>query len=373
MIEVKVELGERSYPIAIGTRILSDSAWWDAYCRGPIVALVTCPSLHFLYGERVAAQLRTMGKRVVEVLVADNESDKSMATLSRIHDALIEGRCDRRTTLVALGGGVIGDIAGFAAATYQRGIALVLVPTTLLAQVDASVGGKNAVNHRRGKNLIGTFHQPRAVLCDVGTLASLTEREYRSGLAEVIKHGAIADARFFAWLEEHIDALAARSPDTLIEAVRRSCVIKAAVVGADEREVARRAILNFGHTFGHAIEAGVGYGTWSHGEAVSAGMVQAADLSVRVGRLAGHDAARIRDLLARAGLPVAAPDLGEPAWRQLMALDKKSVDGELRFVLLDAIGSAYVRAVPAPLVAQTLAATVPGTRPDIAPRADAIS
>ena len=259
-------------------------------------------------------------------------------------DQLLAAGCGRDTVIVALGGGVIGDLAGFAAAVYQRGIPFIQVPTTLLAQVDSSVGGKTAINHPRGKNMVGAFHQPLAVIADIATLESLPARELRAGLAEVIKHALILDRAFAYWLDENLEALLARDRDALAYAVRRSCELKAQVVAEDERETGLRAILNFGHTFGHAIESGVGYGRWLHGEAVSAGMVMAAELSVRAGLLARADAARVRELLERAGLPVVGPALSPERILELMQVDKKAAGGRLRFVLLERLGSAVIRA-----------------------------
>jgi 3-dehydroquinate synthase len=284
------------------------------------------------------------GARVTEIVVPDGEQAKGWETLQRVFDALLAARCGRDTLLVALGGGVVGDLAGFAAAVYQRGIDFVQVPTTLLAHVDSSVGGKTAINHPRGKNMIGAFHQPRAVIADLATLDSLPERELRAGIAEVIKHGLALDADFFQWLEQNIDKLLARDRGALAHAVRRSCELKAAIVAADEREAGARALLNLGHTFGHAIEAGTGYGTWLHGEAVAAGMVMAAELSLRLGSIDGKDVLRIRQLVSRAGLPVKAPPLRPEELVALMSVDKKAAKGVTRFVVLDRIGAARLRA-----------------------------
>jgi 3-dehydroquinate synthase len=275
-------------------------------------------------------------------------------------DTLLERRCGRDTTLVALGGGVVGDLAGFAAAVYQRGMPYIQVPTTLLAQVDSSVGGKTAINHARGKNMIGAFHQPRLVLADMDTLATLPARELRAGLAEVIKHGFIRDADFVGWLEAYIDDLLALDRDALAHAVARSVEIKSEIVARDEREEGERALLNFGHTFGHAIETGLGYGEWLHGEAVAAGMAMAAELSRRLGILTGADVERLRALLERAGLPADAPALAPRRFLELMSVDKKAKDGRLRFILLERVGAACVRAdVPQATLEETLASLVP--------------
>jgi 3-dehydroquinate synthase len=283
MQTLSVALGERSYPIHVGGGLLDRADLIAPFLVHKKVAVVTNPTVAPLYLERVAGVLANEGVEVVRIIVPDGEEHKDWRTLNGIFDALLEQRCARDTTLIALGGGVIGDLAGFAAATYQRGVPFVQMPTTLLAQVDSSVGGKTAINHPLGKNMIGAFHQPQLVVADMRTLETLPERELRSGLAEVIKHGLIRDAAFFGWIEAHLDRLLGRDPDALEHAVVRSIAIKAEIVGRDEREGGLRALLNFGHTFGHAIETGLGYGAWLHGEAVAAGMVMAADLSRQLG------------------------------------------------------------------------------------------
>ncbi|HUG79086.1 MAG TPA: 3-dehydroquinate synthase [Burkholderiales bacterium] len=356
MESLGVALGERSYPIHIGTGILDDAALYAPYV-GPNAAVVTNEIVAPLYLARVRTALESAGAAVVPVVVGDGERAKCWQTLERVFDEMLAARCGRDTLVVALGGGVVGDLAGFAAAVYQRGVSFVQVPTTLLAQVDSSVGGKTAINHARGKNMIGAFHQPRAVISDVATLDTLPDRELRAGLAEVIKHALALDLRFVEWLEANVDALLARDRAALTHAVRRCCELKAAIVAADERESGPRALLNLGHTFGHAIEAGTGYGAWLHGEAVAAGIVMAAELSCRVGSIDAQDAARVRKLVARAGLPVAGPALSAEQLVQLMALDKKSVGGRMRFVLLESIGRAALRGdVTAHLVLQSIAA-----------------
>ena len=356
METVSVALGSRSYPIHIGSALIARSELYAPHV-GPAAAVISNSVVAPLYLAPVRAALERAGARVTEIVVEDGERAKGWATLDRLFDALLAARLGRDATLVALGGGVVGDLAGFAAAVYQRGVRFVQVPTTLLAQVDSSVGGKTAINHARGKNMIGAFHQPLAVISDVTTLDSLPARELRSGLSEVIKHGAALDAAFFAWLEQHVERLVAREPSALVYAVRRSCELKAAMVTEDERETGRRALLNLGHTFGHAIETATGFGPWLHGEAVAAGMAMAADLSVRAGRLARADAQRISDLISRAGLPTRPPQLARERWQELIALDKKSAAGRVRFVLLDAIGRASLRAdVDARLVDETIAA-----------------
>ena len=343
MQPLSVTLGDRSYPIHIGTGLLGDARMYAPYVASKSVAVVTNKIIAPLSLERLQLALEQAGGRVVPILIEDGEQAKGWPTLDRVIDALLAARCDRDSVVVALGGGVVGDLAGFAAAVYQRGIALVQVPTTLLAQVDSSVGGKTAINHARGKNMVGAFHQPLAVIADVATLDTLPDRELRAGIAEVVKHGFILDLQFVVWLEANMDKLLARDRAALGYAVRRSCELKAQVVAADERETGLRAILNFGHTFGHAIETGVGYGEWLHGEAVATGMVMAAELSARAGTLRGEDAARVKALIARAGLPVRGPQLSVEKYLELMQVDKKAAGGRIRFVLLDGIGRAVLR------------------------------
>ncbi len=310
MESLRVALGERSYPIHIGTGILDATALYAPHLPAGSAAVVTNEVVAPLYLPRVKKALEAANARVIEVVLDDGEQAKRWTSLERVFDALLAARCGRDTLIVALGGGVIGDLAGFAAAIYQRGVALLQVPTTLLAQVDSSVGGKTAINHVQGKNMLGAFHQPRAVITDVATLDTLPERELRAGLAEVIKHALALDLRLVEWLEKSIDELLARERSALVYAVRRCCELKAGVVAADERESGVRSLLNFGHTFGHAIEAGTGYGTWLHGEAIAAGMVMATELSARAGLLAASDVQRVRSLLGRAGLPITGPALG---------------------------------------------------------------
>jgi 3-dehydroquinate synthase len=340
MESLRVALGERSYPIHIGAGILDVTELYAAHLNGGRAAVVTNDIVARLYLDPVEAALERAGARVLRVTVPDGEPAKSWESVDRVCDALVAGGCGRDALVVALGGGVVGDLAGFVAAVYQRGVPFLQVPTTLLAQVDSSVGGKTAINHARGKNMIGAFHQPRAVIADVATLGSLPDRELRAGIAEVIKHGAALDAAFFAWLERDMEKLLARDPEALVHAVRRSCELKADVVARDERESGVRALLNFGHTFGHAIEAGAGYGKWLHGEAVAAGMVMAAELSQREGLIGAPDVRRLRDLIQRAGLPTSGPAIAPDAMHALMAVDKKASKGTVRFVLLEAIGQA---------------------------------
>ncbi|MCL4758689.1 MAG: 3-dehydroquinate synthase [Rhodocyclaceae bacterium] len=342
MHTLTVSLAERSYPIHIGAGLLDDGRYFSSVLRSRRVMIVTNSVVAPLYLERVLRALQTEGVRADAVVMPDGEAHKDWSTLMTVYDGLLEKRCDRTTALVALGGGVVGDMGGFAAATYQRGIPFVQVPTTLLAQVDSSVGGKTAINHPLGKNMIGAFHQPRMVLADVSTLDTLPDRELRAGLAEVIKYGLIRDPEFFDWIESCLDQILARDPATLIEAISRSCRNKADVVAADETEQGERALLNLGHTFGHAIETGLGYGVWLHGEAVAAGTLMAAELSRRLGWLADAELERIEHVFRRAGLPVHGPDLPTSAYLALMAHDKKVEDGALRLVLLRGIGRAVI-------------------------------
>jgi 3-dehydroquinate synthase len=341
---VTVELGARSYPIHIGSGLLRQAQLVCAHLPQPRAAIVTNDVVGPLYLDRLRRTLETAGVQTLPIAVPDGEAHKDQANLNRILDALLENRCERSTTLIALGGGVVGDLTGFAAAIYLRGVPFIQVPTTLLAQVDSSVGGKTGINHSLGKNMIGAFYQPRLVLADTDTLATLPPRELAAGLAEVIKYGLILDRPFFDWLEASIERLNARDEQALTYAIRRSCEIKAAVVAGDERETAARALLNLGHTFGHAIEAGLSYGTWLHGEAVAAGTVLAARLSQAMGLLLPADVARVTTLLQRARLPVTAPDLGVDQYLHLMGMDKKVEGGRLRLVLLRSIGEAYVTA-----------------------------
>jgi 3-dehydroquinate synthase len=355
MRTLSVALAERSYPIHVGSGLIDRAELVLPFLERKKVAIVTNTTVAPLFLERVGDALAKAGIEVVRIVVEDGEEHKDWNTLNSIFDALIAERCGRDTTLIALGGGVVGDLAGFAAATYQRGVPYIQLPTTLLAQVDSSVGGKTAINHRLGKNMIGAFHQPRLVIADMNTLDTLPDRELRAGLAEVIKHGLIRDAEFFGWLEGNIERLLARDSDALGHAVLRSIAIKAEVVSRDEREAGDRAVLNFGHTFGHAIETGLGYGAWLHGEAVAAGMVMAADLSRRLGYLSNSDIGRVCAILERAGLPTAAKGLAPERMQQLMSVDKKSKEGRVRFVLLERLGSAVVRAdIPSTTVSETL-------------------
>ena len=332
---IKVELGERSYPIHIGSGLLGDFDLGE-HLAGDDCLIVSNETVAPLYLEKLKASLP--GCAVSAIELPDGEAFKTVETAQLVIDKLVDMSANRDITVIALGGGVVGDIAGFAAACYMRGVAFIQVPTTLLAQVDSSVGGKTGVNHPQGKNLIGAFHQPQVVLIDTDTLQTLPERELRAGLAEVIKHGSIADAEFFAWLESNMEALLALDPGGIAHAVERSCEIKAQVVAEDERESGRRAILNFGHTFGHAIEHCLGYGEWLHGEAVAAGMVMAAQLS----GIDTDEQGRLRSLIETAGLPVEPPAVGVQAMRDAMSIDKKILGKSLRFVLLDHLGAARV-------------------------------
>ncbi len=341
---VHIALGARSYDIVIGRGLLCDPGRWPALPIGKAVVLVTNRTVRPLHAASIEAALQRLGRRTLVVELPDGEAHKTWDSVDLIVSRMLEASLDRKAVVFALGGGVVGDVAGFAAACYMRGVPCVQVPTTLLAQVDSSVGGKTAINHPLGKNMVGAFHQPSAVLCDLETLDTLPDREYRAGLAEVIKYGPIADAAFLEWLEGHIDALVARDPAALRHAVRRSCEIKADVVSRDEREADVRAVLNFGHTFGHAIESQTSY-AWLHGEAVAAGMVLALTLSARLGLVPQAFADRVRRLIGRAGLPVTAPSMPWSAWRAWMRVDKKADDGAIRYVLVDGPGRAVVRGV----------------------------
>lgn len=355
---LQVDLGDRSYPISIGQNLLSDPSLVTKHIGGKQVAVVTNTTVGPLYLDRLVEILKGAGKQVTAIVLPDGEEEKNWASLMRVFDALLEQKCDRKTTLIALGGGVIGDLTGFAAATYMRGVPFIQVPTTLLAQVDSSVGGKTGINHPLGKNMIGAFYQPQAVIADTTTLNTLPDRELSAGLAEVIKHGAIIDPAFFDWIESNIGRLLGRDPAALAYAVQRSCEIKADVVRQDEREGGLRAILNFGHTFGHAIEAGLGYGEWLHGEAVGCGMVMAADLSHRLGFIDAAARERLVALVKAARLPVVAPDLGIERWLELMQVDKKNEGGQIKFILLKPLGTSVIMSVPHEPLAATLKACV---------------
>lgn len=341
MITLQVDLAERSYPIYIGDGLLGLSELVEPHVVGSQVMVVTNETVAPLYLERTLQSLSRF--ECDQVILPDGEAYKDLHHLNLIYDALLSRRHGRQTTLVALGGGVVGDMAGFAAASYQRGVNFIQIPTTLLAQVDSSVGGKTGVNHALGKNMIGAFHQPRCVIADTATLATLDDRQLSAGIAEVIKYGLLGDLPFLEWLEQNMDRLRAREPATLAHAIEQLCRDKAAVVAADEREAGHRALLNLGHTFGHAIETGIGYGKWLHGEAVGAGMFMAADMSRRLDWLSLDDVERVGTLLQRAGLPVGLPE-GLDAGRmlELMAVDKKVQAGQLRLVLLKALGDAVV-------------------------------
>jgi 3-dehydroquinate synthase len=340
---LNVALAERSYPILIGNDLLKNSENLKPYLRGSRVAVISNTTVAPLYLNILTTSLKKVGVGVTPIILPDGEQFKNWESLNAIYDGLLAAHCDRGTTLIALGGGVVGDLAGFAAATYQRGVPFIQVPTTLLSQVDSSVGGKTGINHPRGKNMVGAFWQPKLVLADTLTLRSLPMREFSAGMAEVIKYGLIRDLSFFEWLEGNMGRLMARDDEALAYAIERSCRNKAEVVADDEFEIAKeggRALLNLGHTFGHAIESGMGFGNWLHGEAVSAGIVMAAELSRRLGWLSAADVDRVRRLLQCAGLPVCGPALGAEQYLEFMAHDKKVIDGCLRLVLLQSIGNA---------------------------------
>jgi len=357
MQTLNVDLGDRSYPIHIGAGLLGQTELILPHLVQKRVMIVTNTTVAPLYLAQLTATLEAGGVAVASVVLPDGEVYKNWETLNLIFDALLTVRAERKTTLIALGGGVVGDMTGFAAASYQRGVPFIQIPTTLLSQVDSSVGGKTGINHPLGKNMIGAFYQPKLVLADTDTLKTLPARELSAGLAEVIKYGLIWDTEFLAWLEANMDKLRALDPVAITHAIFRSCEIKAQVVGQDEREGGIRAILNLGHTFGHAIETGMGYGNWLHGEAVAAGMVMAAETSQRMGWLAEADVARIRALIRAAGLPDAAPDLGVDTWLDYMGRDKKVEGGKMRFVLLKKLGEAVIAAdVPSDVLTGVLAA-----------------
>lgn len=356
--QVSINLGDRSYVIQIGVGLFSNLHTYKDLCRANSAVVVSNTTVAPLYAEQLAHTLGLRYASVIRVNLPDGESYKDWKTLQRVFDALLENACDRKTVLFALGGGVVGDMAGFAAASYMRGIPFVQVPTTLLAQVDSSVGGKTAINHPLGKNMIGAFYQPQLVVCDLDLLKTLPVRELSAGLAEVIKYGPIADMDFFTWVERNIESLLTMSPDTLAYAVRRSCEIKAHIVGLDERESGLRAVLNFGHTFGHAIESGMGYGKWLHGEGVGSGMVMAAHLSLKLGLVEEQFVNRLTRLISKAGLPVKGPILStfdnSGRYLELMRVDKKSDAGEIKFVLIDGPGRAVLRSAPDELVREVI-------------------
>ena len=343
---VKVATPDSRYDILIAGGLFGDPAAWAGLPASSQAVVVSNPTVHARYGPALAAAIAPHHRSVSHVLLPDGEAHKTWDSLNLVFDHLLAQGCDRKTVLYALGGGVVGDMAGFAAATYMRGVPFVQVPTTLLAQVDSSVGGKTAINHPLGKNMIGAFYQPARVVCDLDTLASLPPREISAGLAEIIKYGPIADMAFFDWIEAHIDALRAHDLEAMAHAVQRSCEIKAAVVGQDERESGLRAILNFGHTFGHAIEAGMGYGAWLHGEAVGCGMVLAAELSAQLGLVPAAFVERLSRLVENAGLPTKAPFMPDERWLALMRVDKKAEAGAIRFVVIETPGRAGLRSAP---------------------------
>ncbi len=356
MQTLDVSLGDRSYPIHIGCDLLTRTDLILPHLKRKQVAIVTNTTVAPLYLERITQPLRDAGVSVIPIILPDGEAYKNSETLNLIYDALLENRCERSTTLIALGGGVIGDLTGYAAATYLRGVPFIQVPTTLLSQVDSSVGGKTGINHPLGKNMIGAFYQPQLVLADISTLNTLPPNELAAGMAEVIKYGLIRDLEFFEWLEQNVEKLNALDTEAMSYAIYRSCRNKAEVVAADERESGERALLNLGHTFGHAIENAMGYGVWLHGEAVAAGTMLAADLSRRLGWLSADEVARIRKLLVAAKLPVDAPDLGVERYLDLMGMDKKVVDGKIRLVLQQGIGKSVITSdYDAEALRQTLA------------------
>jgi len=359
MQTLTVGLAERSYPIHIGSGLLEQAELLQAHVPRKRATIVTNTTVAPLYLARLQQTLQRIGVSSVPIILPDGEEYKNAETLNLIYDALLTHRCERSTPLIALGGGVIGDMTGYAAATYLRGVPFIQIPTTLLAQVDSSVGGKTGFNHPLGKNMIGAFYQPQMVLADTDTLNTLPDNELAAGIAEVIKYGLIRDLPFLEWLEQNMDRLLARDTAALQYAITRSCQNKAEVVAADERESGERALLNLGHTFGHAIESGMGYGNWLHGEGVAAGTIMAADLSQRLGWISVQDVTRIRSLFNRAKLPTVAPDLGLDKYLDFMGLDKKVEGGKIRFVLLKEVGRAVLSGdVPPALLQQTLEACI---------------
>ncbi len=342
MQTLKVDLADRSYPIHIGRNLIANADLILPHLKRKHVAIVTNTTVAPLYLDKLTQTLQATGVSVIPIVLPDGEAYKNTETLNKIYDVLLQNRCERSTTLIALGGGVIGDLTGFAAATYLRGVPFIQIPTTLLSQVDSSVGGKTGINHPLGKNMIGAFYQPQVVLADIDTLKTLPAREFSAGMAEVIKYGLIRDAEFFNWLEAHIEQLMALEESATSEAIYRSCQNKAEVVARDEHEAGERALLNLGHTFGHAIENAMGYGVWLHGEAVAAGTMMAADLSQRMGWLSNAEVARIQALLTKARLPLQAPKLGADKYLELMQMDKKVADGKIRLVLQQGIGKSAI-------------------------------
>ena len=358
MKTLHVDLASRSYPIYIGTDLLEQKALFEPHLKSSTtVFIVSNTTVAPLYAKTLTNTLTQLGKTVRLLELPDGESFKDWQHLQLIFDELLAHGADRQSMIVALGGGVVGDMAGFGAASFMRGIRFIQVPTTLLAQVDSSVGGKTGINHPLGKNMIGAFHQPVAVIADLNTLRTLPARELSAGLAEVIKHGAIADADFLDWIEANASALLACDTDAMAHAVLRSCEIKSTVVSADEREGGIRATLNFGHTFGHAIESGLGYGEWLHGEAVGCGMVMAADLSARLGQISQVDAERLKRIIKSMHLPIVPPKLGTKRFMELMQVDKKTEAGQIRYITLGSIGAARIQQVPDTTVIETLVAT----------------
>ncbi len=356
MKTLTVDLGERSYPIYIGQDLLGNAELIASHIVGSEVLIVTNETVAPLYLQKVLDALK--GKRVESVVLPDGESYKNLDVVNQVFDVLLEKRFSRKVTLIALGGGVVGDMTGFAAACYQRGVPFIQIPTTLLSQVDSSVGGKTGVNHPLGKNMIGAFHQPQCVIADTDTLNTLEDRQLSAGIAEVIKYGLINDEPFFAWIEQNIDKLLAREPEALAYAIARSCQDKADIVAADELEGGVRALLNLGHTFGHAIETGMGYGEWLHGEAVAVGMLMAADLSMRLGWLSEDDIKRIDKLIDHAGLPTRSPAaMTSDKFMSLMAVDKKVMEGQLRLVLMKSFGESVISSdFPQEMLLETLEA-----------------
>tara|TARA_S200000501_G_C20802928_1_gene734889 strand:- start:176 stop:1270 length:1095 start_codon:yes stop_codon:yes gene_type:complete len=350
---INVPLGERSYKILVGYDLLVDESYFRNFSENNFV-VITNDVIAPLYLDKLTKTLNKLKKKYISLILSDGEKNKNLNSLNLIYDFLLQNKCDRKVVLIALGGGVIGDITGFAASTYMRGVSFIQIPTTLLSQVDSSVGGKTAINHTMGKNLIGSFYQPKSVLIDVLALNTLSNREICAGIAEIIKYGVIVDYDFFKWLEKNIQKIKCLQKEETVYAIKKSCEIKSQIVIKDEKETGLRAILNFGHTFGHAIELGLGYGNWLHGEAVGCGMIMAAELSSLLGYINNYEKIRIKEIIKQIGLPVYPPDFGFDRWLSLIELDKKNIDNNNNFVILEKLGKAKVDPVSNEILKHTI-------------------